>query len=139
MATMGSLWDFEGLTPDAGPVNKDAGTVQATVNGSPVICKSPNGASLNGSTPASNHAPNSAESENSPEAVLSNGQIRDVFQNARGVTVRINRARWSAHRIRQVDAVGPLSDERRVFGGLERCSEGIGPRACTVDPGPWGF
>ena len=92
MATMGSHWDFEGLTPDAGPVNKDAGTVQATVNGSPVICKSPNGASLNGSTPASNHAPNSAESESSPEAVLSNGQVRDVFQNDCGITVRTDRA-----------------------------------------------
>jgi ribonucleoside-diphosphate reductase alpha chain len=76
------------------PVDKDAGAAQATVNGSALNGISSNGASLNGSTPAQNHAaPNCAEFENSPEAVLSNGQIRDVFQNERGITVRIDRTR----------------------------------------------
>ena len=28
MATMGGLWDFEGVTPDASPVDKDAGAAQ---------------------------------------------------------------------------------------------------------------
>ncbi len=94
MAAMGSLWDFDRLTPDAGPVDKDAGAAQATVNGSALNGKSPNRGSLNDSTPAPNHAaPKSAEFENLPEAVLSNGQIRDVFQNERGITVRIDRAR----------------------------------------------
>ena len=87
MAATGSLWDFEGFTPDAGPVDKDAVAAQATANDPAPIRETPNGANLNGA------ASNSAESENSPEAVLSNGQIRDVFQNERGITVRIDRAR----------------------------------------------
>ncbi len=92
MAATGSLWDFEGVTPDAGPVDKDAVAARATAN-DPAPNRetpnreTPNGANLNGT------APNSVESENSPEAVLSNGQIRDVFQNERGITVRIDRAR----------------------------------------------
>ena len=107
MSATGSLWDFEGVTPDAGPVDKDASAAQAAANDASAAQaaandasaaqaaandtvpnrRSPNGASLNGA------APNSAESENSPQAVLSNGQIRDVFQNERGITVRIDRAR----------------------------------------------
>ena len=87
MVAMESLWDFEVFTPDAGPVDKDAGAAQATANGPAPNHKSPNGASLNGCTPKS------AESENSPEAFLSNGQIRDVFQKERGITVRTDRAR----------------------------------------------
>ena len=87
MSATGSLWDFEGVTPDAGLVDKDASAAQAAANDTVPNRRSPNGASLNGAVP------NSAESENSPEAVLSNGQIRDVFQNERGITVRIDRAR----------------------------------------------
>ena len=87
MSATGSLWEFEGVTPDAGPVDKDAVAAQATANGPAPNRETPNGANLNGA------APNSAESENSPEAVLSNGQIRDVFQNERGITVRIDRTR----------------------------------------------
>jgi ribonucleoside-diphosphate reductase alpha chain len=94
MAAIGSLWDFEGFTSDAGPVDKDAGAAQATANGPAPNCRSSSSASLNGSIPAPNYAAqNNAEAENSPEAVLSNGQIRDVFQNERGITVRIDRAR----------------------------------------------
>ncbi len=61
------------------PVDKDAVAARATANDP--------AQNLNGA------ASNSAESENSPEAVLSNGQIRDVYQNERGITVRIDRAR----------------------------------------------
>jgi len=94
MAATGNLWDFEGFTPDAGPVEKNAVAAQATANGPAPNCRSPNSASLNGSNPAPNYAAqNNAEAENSPEAVLSNGQIRDVFQNERGITVRIDRTR----------------------------------------------
>ena len=68
MAAMGSLWDFDRLTPDVGPVDKDAGAAQATVNGSALNGKSPNRGSLNDSTPALNYvAPNSADSKNSPD------------------------------------------------------------------------
>ena len=74
MAAMGSLWDFDRLTPDVGPVDKDAGAAQATVNGSALNGKSPNRGSLNDSTPALNYvAPNSADSKNSPGSVLSKG------------------------------------------------------------------
>ena len=105
------------------------------------MAKSPNGASLNSSTPAPNHAaPNCAESENSPEAVLSNGQIRDVFQNERGITVRIDRARDD---LLTEFGKSTLSDRYLMnggcLGGSIRCSEGIGPRACTVNAGPSGF
>jgi len=97
MSATGSLWEFEGVTPDAGPVDKDTVAAQATAYGpapnrETPNRETPNGANLNGAAPNS-AAPNSAESENSLEAVLSNGQIRDVFQNERGITVRIDRTR----------------------------------------------
>ncbi len=76
---------LQGRHPAYSAVRKT--TAQATANGPAPNRETPNGANLNGA------APKSAEFENSPEAVLSNGQIRDVFQNERGITVRIDRTR----------------------------------------------
>ena len=82
MEASGSLWDFEPVTPDAGPVDNDAGAAQAAPNGA-----APNGATLNGTTL------NGAARGDAPGAVLGDGQIRDLFQNERGITVHIDRGR----------------------------------------------
>ncbi len=72
MSATGSHWDFEQVTPGPGPVDKAVGVAQAAANGA---------------------APSGADSEDSPEAVLGNGQIRDMFQNERGIRVHIDRGR----------------------------------------------
>ena len=77
MEASGSLWDFERVTPDTGPVDNDAGAARRVPNGA-----DPNGA-----------PPNGAAHEDAPDAVLGDGQIRDVFQNERGITVHIDRGR----------------------------------------------
>ena len=72
MEATGSLWDFEQVSPGAGPVDNDGSAAPAVANGA---------------------AAHGAEPEQAPEAVLGNGQIRDVFQNERGITVHIERGR----------------------------------------------
>ena len=94
MAATESLWEFEQVTPDAGPVGKEAGAARAAAKGSVPNGKSPNGPSLNGAAPAPNRAaPNGVGTGKSPEAILINGRIRDVVERERGIAVRIDRRR----------------------------------------------
>jgi len=71
MEGSGSLLDFEAL----GASGADVDNVAAAA------------------TPANVPAASDSNADTGPDSVLGNGQIRDVFQNERGITVRLDRTR----------------------------------------------
>ncbi len=92
MAASGSVGEFEQVTPGLGPVDKDGGAWQAAVDGTAPNGTAPSGTAPSGTAP-NGTAPIRAEPEDEAGAVLGNGQIRDLFQNERGIKVRLERGR----------------------------------------------
>ena len=87
----GGLQDLERLEQTSVPVDKAAG--ERVPDAHPPGDAETTAARTNGDAKTNGATPNGAAREGAPDAVLGDGQIRDVFQNERGVAVHIERSR----------------------------------------------